>query len=680
MIFQEPTTSLNPCFTIGFQLAETLRLHLDMDQQGGAQALDRAPRAGRHSRAPRAASRTSRTRCSGGMNQRVMIAMAIACNPRLLIADEPTTALDVTIQAQILDLLRGLQKERGMALVLVTHNMGVVAEMARRVAVMYAGQVMEEREADALFAAPQHPYTAALLAAMPERHDTAATAWRRFPASCPACTIVPPAASSRRAARTPRRRATSGRRCGRGRTASCAATIPFGDPQRERKPRARSVPDERCREPVSAERSSSAQRPAPRPTRSAAAMFKRSRAHLQAVGGISFAIEAGRTLAVVGESGCGKSTLARVVALIERPSARASCELAGADAVHVKPSHVRKLRKTVQMVFQNPYGSLNPRKKIGAILEAPLVINTDISAPAARTERARAMLAKVGLRPEHYDRYPHMFSGGQRQRIAIARALMLEPALVVADEPVSALDVSVQAQVLNLMADLQRDLGVAYLFISHDLAVVRYIAHDVLVMYLGLAMEQGPKERIFERPLHPYTQALLASTPALGGVRKQRIVLKGELPSPAESAAGMRVLHPLPACHRHLPRRSVRRCVRWTAGWSPATLRKNFCESGHTVALGASAALIHFGGEPMKRTAMSPSRSALSLARRRRVRQDARLLLGRQPRELLSGREHDRHVVRRQQPDLQPRRRLRARHAPRSCPALPRSGTSRPTA
>ena len=214
-----------------------------------------------------------------------------------------------------------------------------------------------------------------------------------------------------------------------------------------------------------------------------------------------------------------------------------------------------QLRKTVQMVFQNPYGSLNPRKKIGAILEAPLTINTPL-APPARAERARAMLAKVGLRPEHYDRYPHMFSGGQRQRIAIARALMLEPALVVADEPVSAFDVSVQAQVLNLLADLQRDLGVAYLFISHDLAVVRYIAHDVLVMYLGLAMEQGPKERIFERPLHPYTQALLASTPALGGVRKQRIVLDRRAAVAAESAGRMRIFHPVSARDRPLPQRA----------------------------------------------------------------------------------------------------------------------------
>jgi dipeptide transport system ATP-binding protein len=261
----------------------------------------------------------------------------------------------------------------------------------------------------------------------------------------------------------------------------------------------------------------------------------RQRARLQAVGGISFVIEAGRTLAVVGESGCGKSTLARMVALLERPTA-GELRLVGTDAT---PETHAKLRRSVQMVFQNPYASLNPRKRIGDILEAPLEINTTL-APAEREQRARAMLAKVGLRPEYYVRYPHMFSGGQRQRIAIARALMLRPALVVADEPVSALDVSVQAQVLNLMADLQDELGLAYLFISHDLGVVRHIAHEVLVMYLGLAMEHGPKERIFARPLHPYTQALLASAPGLAGIdRPARIVLKGELPSP---------LNPPPGC------------------------------------------------------------------------------------------------------------------------------------
>jgi len=279
-------------------------------------------------------------------------------------------------------------------------------------------------------------------------------------------------------------------------------------------------------------------------------------AHLHAVGGLSFALAPGRTLAVVGESGCGKSTLARVVALLEPPTS-GQLRLAGNDAVATTERARKDLRKTVQMVFQNPYASLNPRQKIGAILEAPLAINTDL-APAARTERGRAMLAKVGLRPEHYARYPHMFSGGQRQRIAIARALMLNPALVVADEPVSALDVSVQAQVLNLLADLQRELGLAYLFISHDLGVVRHIAHDVLVMYLGLAMEQGPNERIFSQPLHPYTQALLASTPSISPAdRREKIVLKGERPSPLDPPAGCvfstRCPHAIDRCRTERP-------------------------------------------------------------------------------------------------------------------------------
>jgi dipeptide transport system ATP-binding protein len=257
---------------------------------------------------------------------------------------------------------------------------------------------------------------------------------------------------------------------------------------------------------------------------------------LQAVGGVSFSIEPGKTLAVVGESGCGKSTLARMVTLIEKPT-EGSLTLDGIDAINPPSNRTKDLRRMVQFVFQNPYGSLNPRKKVGTILEEPLAINTSLSS-SERTARARAMMAKVGLRPEHYNRYPHMFSGGQRQRIAIARALMLSPKLVVADEPVSALDVSIQAQVLNLLADLQAEMGLAYLFISHDLGVVRHIAHDVLVMYLGHAVEQGPKERIYARPLHPYTQALLSSTPGITGVKRKRIVLKGELPSPLNPPKG----------------------------------------------------------------------------------------------------------------------------------------------
>jgi dipeptide transport system ATP-binding protein len=285
--------------------------------------------------------------------------------------------------------------------------------------------------------------------------------------------------------------------------------------------------------------------------------FLRKPDQLQAVGGVSFALHAGKTLAVVGESGCGKSTLARIVTLIESPTA-GSLKIDGVDVVAASDHDRMALRHKVQLVFQNPYGSLNPRKRIGQILEAPLQINTPLTAEQ-RADKARAMLALVGLRPEHYDRYPHMFSGGQRQRIAIARALMLKPSVVVADEPVSALDVSIQAQVLNLLADLQHELGLAYLFISHDLGVVRHIAHDVLVMYLGHTVEQGPKEAIFEQPLHPYTQALLASTPGLAGsgAIRQRTVLKGELPSPLNPPVGCvfstRCPHATDQCRRERP-------------------------------------------------------------------------------------------------------------------------------
>jgi dipeptide transport system ATP-binding protein len=263
------------------------------------------------------------------------------------------------------------------------------------------------------------------------------------------------------------------------------------------------------------------------------------KALLRAVDGVSFTLAVGQTLGVVGESGCGKSTLARMVTLIEKPS-EGTLRIAGRDVTEARTDEERSaLRRAVQIVFQNPYGSLNPRKKVGAILEEPLVINTKLG-KAERQAAAREMMKKVGLRPEHYERYPHMFSGGQRQRIAIARALMLRPRLVVADEPVSALDVSIQAQVLNLLNDLQQEFHLSYLFISHDLGVVRHVADDLLVMYLGRPAEQGPKQAIFERPLHPYSQALLASTPGIDiGKKRRRIILKGEIPSP---------LNPPPGC------------------------------------------------------------------------------------------------------------------------------------
>ena len=273
--------------------------------------------------------------------------------------------------------------------------------------------------------------------------------------------------------------------------------------------------------------------------------FLKEPATLRAVAGASFALAPGETLAVVGESGCGKSTLARLITMIERPTS-GRLEIAGCEVTTASSEQLRALRSKVQMVFQDPYGSLNPRKQIGSILEEPLEINTDLQR-TARADSARAMMAKVGLRPEHYGRYPHMFSGGQRQRIAIARALMLRPQIVVADEPVSALDVSIRAQVLNLLMDLQAEFNLAYLFISHDLSVVRHIADEVMVMYLGRTVEHGQKETIFERQRHPYTRALLASTPTVDAVnRKKRIAIKGELPSP---------LNPPPGCafHRRCP-------------------------------------------------------------------------------------------------------------------------------
>jgi dipeptide transport system ATP-binding protein len=277
-------------------------------------------------------------------------------------------------------------------------------------------------------------------------------------------------------------------------------------------------------------------------------------ATLRAVDGVSFTLEEGRTLAVVGESGCGKSTLARMVTLIEPPTS-GGLRITGYDAVSPPAAERRRLRQAVQIVFQNPYGSLNPRKKVGAILGEPLAINTRLGKPE-REAAVREMMGKVGLRPEHYHRYPHMFSGGQRQRIAIARALMLRPKVVVADEPVSALDVSIQAQVLNLLAELQAEFALSYLFVSHDLGVVRHIADDVLVMYLGRAVEQGPKEALFARPLHPYTQALLAGTPSVDK-KRERIVLRGELPSPLNPPSGCafhtRCPHATERCRDELP-------------------------------------------------------------------------------------------------------------------------------
>ena len=565
MIFQEPMTSLNPCFTVGFQIMEQLKVH-----EGGS-------RAERRRRAielldqvgiPAPESRLGNFphQMSGGMNQRVMIAMSIACNPRLLIADEPTTALDVTIQAQILDLLVRLQSEHRMALVLITHDMAVIAETARRVSVMYAGQQVETRLVENLFERPRHPYTGALLDALPERSEGR----RRLP-TIPG--VVPGAGDRPEGCLFNPRCAHVRDRC-RVEAPPLAAD---GDgllrcfyPVGEDGPDARAGGDRgggmSNLEPAGpGARSMTGPGTGSGPVLEAvdvARHYTVSRgmfagtATVKALASASFSLTAGRTLAVVGESGCGKSTLARLVTLIEKPTA-GSLLIDGADVAGAGTEDLKRLRQEVQIVFQDPYGSLNPRKKVGVIIEEPLVINTTLSA-AERRQKAEAMMERVGLRAEHYDRYPHMFSGGQRQRIAVARALMLQPRILVADEPVSALDVSIQAQVLNLLMDLQEEFNLAYLFISHDLSVVRHIADEVMVMYLGRPVEHGSRDAVFAKPAHPYTRALLASTPAVDPKhRGQRVSLKGELPSPLDPPPGCafhrRCPHATDLCAQELP-------------------------------------------------------------------------------------------------------------------------------
>ena len=450
MIFQEPMASLNPCFTVGFQIEEVLRVHMNMDRkQRRARAVELLKAVGIQEPAERLGSYPHQM--SGGQCQRVMIAIAIACNPKLLIADEPTTALDVTIQKQILDLLIKLQAEHGMGLIIITHNMGVVAETADRVIVQYKGRKMEEADVLSLFASPKSNYTqGAALGAAGECDRQAAADHFRL------------------------RSRGSRRRSGVMKSVVLEAKDIVRD------------------------------------YHIGGGLFSKART-VHAVKGVSLSVEKGKTLAIVGESGCGKSTLARIITLID-PATSGELFIDGAKVDIARDGLTPELRRKVQIVFQNPYGSLNPRQKIGDVLGEPLLINT--GAPAGeRRDRAMTMLKKVGLEEKHFNRYPHMFSGGQRQRIAIARALMLNPSLLVLDEPVSALDLSVQAQVLNLLADLQDEFHLTYVFISHDLSVVRYIADEVMVMYYGEAVEYGSRDAVFSDPQHSYTRTLFAATP-----------------------------------------------------------------------------------------------------------------------------------------------------------------------
>lgn len=479
MIFQEPMTSLNPVFSVGEQIAESIRLH---QGQSHAAALAEARRMLDLVRIPDAQNVLSRFphQLSGGMRQRVMIAMALCCKPALLIADEPTTALDVTIQAQILQLIRVLQKEMQMGVIFITHDMGVVAEMADRVQVMYRGEVVEKAPVDRLFSAPEQPYTQALLAAVPK---LGAMQGQPLPAKFPLL------------------------------HSDAADDVPQ-DTVRRLQPPILQVRDLVTRFDIRG------------------GLLNRVKSRVHAVEKVSFDLYAGETLALVGESGCGKSTTGRsLLRLVASQGGTLTFDgqridtLSGAALAH--------LRRDIQFIFQDPYASLDPRLTVGFSIMEPLLVHKVMPRREAE-QRVAWLLDKVGLLPEHAQRYPHEFSGGQRQRICIARALALNPKVVIADESVSALDVSVQAQIINLMLDLQREFGIAFLFISHDMAVVERISHRVAVMYLGQIVEIGPRQAVFEQPQHPYTRKLMAAVPVADPAhrRRERALLVDEIPSP----------------------------------------------------------------------------------------------------------------------------------------------------
>ncbi|WP_108660753.1 ABC transporter ATP-binding protein [Acuticoccus kandeliae] len=478
MIFQEPMTSLNPVLTAGFQVIEALRRHSGMDRSAARAEALRLFDLVRIPDAKRRLDQHPHT-FSGGMRQRVMIAMAMACRPKLLIADEPTTALDVTIQAQILELIRDLQTEIGMAVMFITHDMGVVAEIADRVVVMLRGDKVEEGPATEVFANPREPYTRMLLASVPKLGALTGTATpRRFPDL----------------------------------KGEAVETEPADEPD-TRSDKLLSVDGLVTRFDIRG------------------GILGRPVGRVHAVENVSFAVRAGETLALVGESGCGKSTTGRSILRLIEPR-EGAIRFDGQDVMAADQKAMRDVRRHMQMIFQDPYGSLNPRKTIGSAIGEPLRVHGVAHGEAAEA-RVVASLERVGLKPEHAYRFPHEFSGGQRQRICIARSLALDPKLIVADESVSALDASVKAQVVNLMLDLQRDLGLAYLFISHDIAVVERVSHRIAVMLLGEIVEIGPRSSVLANPRHPYTQKLISAVPVPDPARRgaRRPLLSDEIAS-----------------------------------------------------------------------------------------------------------------------------------------------------
>jgi peptide/nickel transport system ATP-binding protein len=558
MIFQEPGLSLNPVMTVGRQIAEILELHQGLSgmsaQHRYVELLDQVG-------IPDASRRVAEYpfQLSGGMKQRVMMAMALAGQPKLLIADEPTTALDVTIQAQVLQLLRDTQSASGMSMLLITHDLGVVAEMAHQVGVMYAGQIVEQASRAQLFDRPLHPYTQKLFAALPH-----AVKGNEPLAAIPGS--VPPLGSISQGCRFAARCDKAWSLCskktpvwtvvGEGQGVRCHLyegqgargkgqenEVGVQEHQDDSKPDLHlvssplllEVSDLKVHFPIHK------------------GLLQREIGLVKAVDGVSLEIPQGHTLALVGESGCGKTTLGKALLRLVRPTA-GSVRLAGQELVG---ANIREQRAAMQMVFQDPYASLNPKMRVAEILEEGMAALSIENNSAARQTHIDTLLDQVGLARSSKWRYPHEFSGGQRQRIAIARALAVSPRLLICDEPTSALDVSVQAQILNLLRSLQLELNLSYLFITHNLAVVEYLAHEVCVMYLGRIVERGTAKEILRAPKHPYTQALLSAVPRISGKGPERIKLEGDLPSPANPPHGChfapRCLHAMEQCLRGYP-------------------------------------------------------------------------------------------------------------------------------
>ncbi|MEO8936757.1 MAG: dipeptide ABC transporter ATP-binding protein [Burkholderiaceae bacterium] len=530
IIFQDPSTSLNPVLKVGDQIVETIVAHTGLRGAAArAKAIDWLKLVG----IPEPERRIDNYpfQMSGGQKQRVMIAIALAAEPEMLIADEPTTALDVTIQAQILDLLKDLQQRLGMAMMLITHDLAVVAQMAHRVALMYAGQIVEVADASDFFARPLHPYAVKLFDALPESGK------RDVPlAAIPG--TVPPLTLDFRCCRF-------ADRCDAA-VDHCRSHVPpmFGDESRAVAADAGPVATHPVRCFIYDPTLPAAQRPVLPPERVVGVsqprvasdarpllvvkdltvhfpirkgVLRRIVGHVRAVDGVSFSIAPGRTLALVGESGCGKTTTGKALLQLLRSQAEVGGEtiLDGERLDLLEGRALQRVRPGIQIIFQDPFASLDPRMRVSDILEEGLItLRPDLN-PEQRLARLATLLEQVGIRNEAMDRYPHEFSGGQRQRLAIARALAVEPGLVVCDEPTSALDVSVQAQILNLLKQLQRDLGIAYLFITHNIGVVEYLADDVAVMVKGKIVEQGPAEQVLRHPAHEYTRSLLAAVPRL---------------------------------------------------------------------------------------------------------------------------------------------------------------------